>query len=107
MGVPTVRLLIPLIADKILKYHKPNENLLKIEDRKFSSTDQINRYQRKLLLKSVDGQGLREANKCPSAYRWLDDGSNFLSGKIGGVICHRRFQCMTATTKWVKKGEGG
>lgn len=44
-----------------------------------------------MLYKSVDGQGLRDPNKCPAAHRWLDDGSNFLSGKDFIKCVHLRY----------------
>lgn len=91
MGVPTLHLLIPMIANDRLKYNKPNENLFSYFLSVVNSTDQINRYQRKFLLKGVDGLGLREANKCPPSHRWLDDGTNFLSGKDFLKSVHVRY----------------
>lgn len=41
----------------------------------------IRTSQRRKLLENYDNKGLKQANQVPSAHRWIDDGSKFLSGR--------------------------
>lgn len=91
MGVPSLRYLIPFIATKRLKYCPPQENLIIINGKRITSKEQINSYFRKELYRSVDGQGMKESPKCPSAHRWVDNGSGFLRGKDFVKSVHLRY----------------
>lgn len=91
LGLPSLRLLIPIIANKRLVYNKPNLHLLQIENRTLKNSDQISRFFKKRLYDSVDGKDLTECSKCPSAHRWVDDGTSFLSGKDYLKCIHGRY----------------
>lgn len=63
------------------------------------SKSRINHFIRQKLLNNIDGIGLKDANKFPSAHRWISDGTSFLSERdfigcvqtrIAAVPCRSR-----------------
>lgn len=65
--------------------------MVKIDGKTIRTSNQINSYYRRQLYSSVDSKGLKEAHKCSVAHPWVDDGTNFLSGKDYIKCIHLRY----------------
>lgn len=91
MGIPSLRYPISLIAFKRLKYSQLNPFLLQINQNQVSSSDQINRFYKQHLYKTVDGKDLTESSKVRAAHRWVDDGSNLLTVRDYVKSIHLRY----------------
>lgn len=104
LGIPALRYLIPVIASKRLKFNKPNPNLTKIEGREIRNSDQINRYFRQELLKSVDGKGLLESDVLLHI-RWINDGTSFIIGKDFISCIHLRYNILYSRSR-CSRGRG-
>lgn len=96
MGIPILRYLIPLNANNRLAYTLlcTHPNLLKIDNKIISNTNQINNHFKKLLYKTCDWAGLRQSTRCPSSHNWRSNGSRLLLGKDYIHCIQFRYGCL-------------
>ena len=106
LGIPCMRYSIPLMARSRLRDNSARTTqLCNIDGKIIKNKKEFLRIMKNKLYQSVDGSGLRQAARVPSAHYWVSDGISFLSGKDFISSIHLRFNCLSTQAR-LARGAG-
>ena len=95
LGIPCMRYSIPVMAHSRLGDNSARTaQLCTLDGVTIKNRNKFLRLMKNKLYQSVDGSGLRQAARVPSAHYWVSDGTSFLSGKDFISSIHLRFNCL-------------